>query len=682
MKSRFGTRTAALAAMAIVWMWLARPAAAQTPAPAPPVLVFRDTVVVTAERGEAPQSWIPAATVSFDRAALAGVPAVSVGEFISFVPGFRVQQSGFHAGRPVVSARGFFGGGEAEYVALLVDGIRVADAESGLVEWSTMAGSATTRIEAARGPGASLYGDAAIGGVIQVFTDSPSTGEVVTVSGGSLATFSADGTWRWKTDTVTGLVSGAGRRTNGISDHSDASEATFGSAINGTLRALSWRWTAGVVGRDQEDPGVLTIEQRESGVTFDPLFGDDERQRRSVSTAFSIRGAGATWRHQSRVSLERRDEDGIRTILLAPGVGDTRSRDLATGGVGGSVEIERSLGATPNSALRIGVDLERQHLDSRYFNVVNGEPVGGVVAQTDGARLRAGAFASSSWMPASRLRLFGALRWDRIDDTDFEGAEDEDPTQAWSPRAGVVVQPPWLGGASVFAQYSRAFKAPTLDQRFDPRPYPDFRGGTFTISNPLLTAQRASNIEAGVNGGGSTLHWSALAYRMAVENEIDFDVRTFSYANIGRSRHTGIELEAQGQLASGLRPLASYSLSDVADADASVDRQLKNVPRHQLMVGASAKLPWKVETFASARRVWGAYLDDENAFPIASGVLVDLRVRRPIGRADLFADLLNATDRRYDEFGFVLADFRGGQVPYVYPGQPRVFRVGVTIGAR
>ena len=337
-------------------------------------------------------------------------------------------------------------------VALLVDGVRVADAESGLVEWSTIAASATTRIEAARGPGASLYGDAAIGGVIQVFTDSPSTGEVVTLSGGSLGTFTADGTWRWKTNAIGGLISGAARRTDGISDHSDASEVTFGSAINGTLRALAWRWIAGFVGRDQEDPGVLTLDQRESGVTSDPLFGADQRERRSVSTALSMRGAGTTWRHQSRLSVERRDEDGIRTILLAPGVGDTRSRDLATGGVGGSFELERSLGATPNSALRIGVEVERQHLDSRYFDVVNGEAAGGVVAQADGARVRAGAFVSSSWMPASRVRLFGAMRWDRIDDRDFEDAEAEEPTRAWSPRAGVVVQPAWLGGASLFAQ--------------------------------------------------------------------------------------------------------------------------------------------------------------------------------------------------------------------------------------
>lgn len=270
-----------------VWIGLAAllaissPAAAQTDtAPTQPPLVFRDSVVVTAERGEAKQAWTPVATVALDAASLRAVPAVSLGELLSFVPGFRVQQPSMHGGRPVVSARGFFGGGEAEYVALLVDGVRVADAESGLIDWSTISPSSLTRIDAARGPGASLYGDAAVGGVIQVLTDSSTSSDSMTVSGGSQATFSIDGTWRWRTSAVGGFVSGAARRTSGISDHSDTSELTFGSAVDGKIKALSLRWTTNVIGRNQEDPGVLTPVQRDRGVTLDPVFGFDDRNRR------------------------------------------------------------------------------------------------------------------------------------------------------------------------------------------------------------------------------------------------------------------------------------------------------------------------------------------------------------------------------------------------------------------
>lgn len=662
---------------------LAATAAAQTAPPAPPDQqppAFRETLVVTPERGATVQSWVPAATVVIDASTLRALPAVSLGELLSFVPGFRVQQPALHGGRPVVSARGFFGGGEAEYVALLVDGVRVADAESGLIDWSTIAGSALTRIEAARGPGASLYGDAAVGGVIQVLTDSPTSSDVVTVSGGSLGTFSLDGTWRWRNSSLGGFVSGAARRTSGISEHSDTSELTFGSALSGMVNALSWRWTTNVLGRNQEDPGVLTPTQRERGVTLDPLFRFDDRNRRTLLTALSTRSAIGSWTQQSRASVTVRDEDGIRTILLAPGVGDTRSRDLATSGVAGTFELERALGTKPNSALRIGVDLERQHLDTSYSDVRDGVPTGETVGLADGSRIRAGAFASTSWMPTFQVRLFGALRWDRIADSDF-GRSDVESTQAWSPRAGVVVQPTWLAGASLFAQFSRAFKAPTLDQMFDPRPYPDFQGGSFTISNPSLVAQRASNIETGVSGG-SRVRWSVLAYRMNVTNEIDFDARTFSYGNIGRSRHTGLEAELQGPITARVRPLMSYALSDVTAVDGAAGGQLKNVPRHYMTVGASATLPWKIDAFAAVRRTWGAFLDDENTVPVRSGVLLDLRVRRTVRRAELFVDLLNATDRRYDEFGFVLADFRGGLTPYVYPGQPRVLRVGLTLGVR
>lgn len=673
-------RCARRVAGAATVLCLASASAAQTPAPEQSP-AFRETVVVTPERGATVQSWIPAATVAIDASTMRSWPAVNLGEFLSFVPGFRVQQSTLHAGRPVVSARGFFGGGEAEYVALLVDGVRVADAESGLVDWSTIAGSTLTRIEAARGPGASLYGDAAVGGVIQVLTDTPAGGTTATISGGSLGSLSIDGTSRWRKPTTGGFVSGAARRTSGISDHSDTSELTFGSAVNGTLRALSWRWTTNVLGRDQEDPGSLTIAQRENGVSLDPLFRFDDRNRRTLLTALAARSAIGAWTQQSRVSVNARHEDGIRTILLAPGFGDSQRRDLSTAGVAGTFELERALGAIPNSTVRLGVDVERQHLDTRYSNVSDGAVIGDPVSRADGSRVRAGAFASTSWMPASRVRLFGALRWDRIADSDFGRSETSEPMAAWSPRAGVVVQPGWLAGASLFAQVSRAFKAPTLDQMFDPRPYPDFEGGSFSIANPSLAAQEASNFETGISGG-SRLRWSLLAYRMNVKNEIDFDARTFSYENIGRSRHTGIEAELQGTLTPRVRPLISYALSEVEATDGSAGWQLKNVPRHYLTLGASASLPGQLDVFAALRRTWGAYLDDENSEPVRSGALIDLRLRRPVGRAALFVDLLNVLDRHYDEFGFVLADFSGGRTSYVYPGQPRVLRVGVTLGVR
>ncbi len=118
----------------------------------PPDKVRFDTsIVVTAERGETPRRSVPVSTVVIADAS--ALPAAHPSELVSFLPGFNVARSQFIAGRPVVSARGFLGGGKAEYIVLLVDGVPVSDAESGLIDWSLLLASSIRRVEASRGPG-------------------------------------------------------------------------------------------------------------------------------------------------------------------------------------------------------------------------------------------------------------------------------------------------------------------------------------------------------------------------------------------------------------------------------------------------------------------------------------------------------------------------------------------------
>jgi outer membrane receptor protein involved in Fe transport len=231
-------------------------------------------------------------------------------------------------------------------------------------------------------------------------------------------------------------------------------------------------------------------------------------------------------------------------------------------------------------------------------------------------------------------------------------------------------------GISAFAQVARAFKAPTLDQRFDRRPYPDFRGGTFTISNPALTPQRAVNVEGGASGGGP-LRWSALVYQMMVDDEIDFDARTFSYANIGESVHRGLEVELEGAW-TRFRPIFSYGLVHVVAEGG--DTQLKNVPRHVVRAGANGELPGAVTGYVRFTRTAGGVIDDEGVVRLEGQATVDLRLSRRIGRAVVFVDALNVTGDRYDQYGFTLTDFVGRSVPYVYAGAPRAFRLGVRVG--
>jgi outer membrane cobalamin receptor len=653
-------------------------AQAQNPQPTPTDPArFNTEIVVTPERGETPRSLVPASTVVLDAASLRALPVVHPSEAISFLPGFNVARPEFYAGRPVVSARGFFGGGEAEYILLLVDGVPIADVESGLIDWSVIPASSVRRIEAFRGPGAALYGDSAVGGVIQILTNRPAGGEL-TATGGSFRTFTADGSYGRRASRVGFTLSGAARRTDGGFAHSGGQQVVAGGSVDGAFRGFSWRWNATGDERDRDDPGVLSRDQLGADpYASDPLYRFDTLTRHSLSTAFTLRHNTLTWAPRARIYTTIRDEDLVRTILLAPSLGDRRARALSSVAVGGSLEGEHAFAGTHSPMVRFGLDLSREHLDTSYRGVSTSGAIGALDGQAEGQRFRAGVFASSSWDPVPRVRISGALRWDNADDEGFGSSSSPGSTKrAWSPRAGAVFQLTDRGSIALFAQVSRAFKLPTLDQLFDPRPYPDFRGGTFTISSRGLVPQRATNVEVGISGG-DRVRWSALAYRMRVDDEIDFDIRTFSYANIGRSRHVGTELEAEGRWWKRVRPSVTYALSRVGDAGS--DQQLKNVPRHRITAATHVDWPGAISMYMRYNRTWGAFLDDAGVYAIDGPSTLDLRVRRSVGRHALFVDLLNATGHVYEEYGFTLADFRGHIVPYAYPGAPRAMRAGLTL---
>jgi len=653
---------------------------AQTPAPPDPhadaTPRFRSEIVVTPERAPSQDALTPASTTIIDGAALASVPAVHAAEVISLLRGFHTAQGQFHAGRPVVSARGFFGAGEAEYVRLLVDGVPVADVESGLVDWSLLPVSSIRRVEALRGPGASLYGDAAIGGVIQVFTDRSVAGGQANVGAGSFSTVTSDASYGRTAGPVRFNVHGMGGRTDGAFAHSGGRTFVGGGSLDGTARAVAVRWTAAGDNWTRDDPGWLSRAQLALDPTAsDALYAHDRTDRHAFTTALTLRAPMTRWQPLARVYGSTRDENGVRTIPLIPGLGDSRARDLSTRAIGATGETERLFGDRRPASLHAGVDIAREHLDTTYHAVNAAGVIGALNSAATGHRDRVGFFTSVAWTPVTRMRVSAGTRWDRVADNGFIGVAAAPDQHAWSPRAGLAVQLTEGGTLSAFAQTSRAFKAPTLDQRFDPRPYPDFRGGTITISNRALVAQRARNVEAGISQNSGLARWTALVYTMRVHDEIDFDARTFRYGNIGRSRHTGVELEAE-RTWGRVRPAIEYTLTRVT---AESDEQLKNIPRHRFVASGDVTLPWAVGVYARCLHSWGGFLDDANAFAIDGPATCDLRVRRSFRRQTFFVDAMNVTNNRFEEYGLTLTDLRGRVVPYAKPGAGRALRAGVNL---
>ena len=655
--------------LALVWVFvsLAAAGAAETP----PVL--RQELVVTAAREEQPLDQAAAAVTVLDRAEIERLPANSLSEVLAFVPGVTMFFDGGASGLPMVTSRGFFGGGEVEYMKLIVDGVPAGDAESGNVDWQRFRAADIDRLEILHGPGSALYGDTALGGVIQVFTRHENdSGGNVRLGAGSFGERDLHASYRLQlAANVQFDLLGGKWATAGFRENADADGWLGGLTLERLTDASRWQFDLGADRQHRQQPGPLTgaeiaSDREQSNALFD-LDGQSTSRGR-IGASFDSFGRTPL---RATVYGIARDDDNLRTLLLAPNFGASAFRALETRVAGGTLEASRDW---QNVVVRGGADLERASLDASYASIDDeGQPVD-TVASADGTRERIGLFVTGGWTINDRTRLTAGLRRDEVRDDVI----DSQRASAWSPRAGLNVH---VGDAarpvSLFAQFSHAFKAPTLDQLFDPRPYPNGFGGTFTISNPELRPQRARNLEAGASRTTASHDWSLVAYRMHVTDEIDFDPQTFTYRNIGSSEHRGVEASLRLGKLLRVSPELTYAWTRVADRE-TPDLQLKNIPEHAAQLIVHAKIAENTRANAVYRWRSGIYLDDSGAFQAPSISRVDLRVAHDIGKLRIEADVLNVLDAEYNELGYILFDFRGRPQAMEYPAAGRAVRAGVT----
>jgi outer membrane cobalamin receptor len=164
---------------------------------------------------------------------------------------------------------------------------------------------------------------------------------------------------------------------------------------------------------------------------------------------------------------------------------------------------------------------------------------------------------------------------------------------------------------------------------------------------------------------------------MRVRDEIDFDPRTFTYANIGRSAHDGIEAEVSAFQGGHIAVDANYTWTPAIPGGST--NQLKNIARHVLRPGITLLLPASATLYAGYTRTSGAFADDDNRISLGGRSTIDVRIAKRISRLRLLVDLLNVGNDRYEEVGYVLPDFRGAVVLYLYPAPGFSIQAGVEI---
>jgi iron complex outermembrane recepter protein len=148
-------------------------------------LASLDPVVVSASRFEEPrgQATVPVDVISGDEIQAAGV--TNVVEFLDSLSGVGVTRQYGNLGVDASVDIGYLGGASQQSTLILIDGVRINDVDNSAIRFAQIPLSLIDRIEVRKAGGGALFGDRAIGGVVNIITKRDRNETSVSVSRGS-----------------------------------------------------------------------------------------------------------------------------------------------------------------------------------------------------------------------------------------------------------------------------------------------------------------------------------------------------------------------------------------------------------------------------------------------------------------------------------------------------------------
>lgn len=527
----------------------------------------------------------------------------------------------------------FLRGTASNQVLVLVDGVRIGAASSGMPALQDLPIDQIERVEIVRGPRSSLYGADAIGGVIQIFTRSAGAGLqqnlAVTVGSHNLRQATAGFSNRGKRGWIS--AQGGYQKTDGI------------NACRGTAAG----WGAG-------------------------CYVDEPDRDGYRNTSVNLRG-GYTM---------------TDTLKLEGNVLNARSFNQYDGSLfaGNEAEnLQQVLGSklewTPSDRIRLTtrVGRNRDESDSYYAPASNRPLVSTFNTRRDSASLQ------GDFVIANGQLLSAGTEWQKdevtsttafvVDSRDNTAGfveyqsrfgahtlqasvRNDDNQQFGNHTTGSLGYGFAFGhGLRLTANAGTGFKAPTFNDLY----YPAF-------SNPNLKPEESTSVNIGIAQYRDGWNWTFNAYQTRIDQLIGYD-SSFNVVNIDKARIRGAELTGFVSLAGwDINAQASYTDPRNVSGGGNHDNWLPRRARASGRVDIDKALGVVrvgVSAFGSGHRFDNA----ANSVRLAGYGTLDLRVEYAINDAwTLQAKASNVFDRAYETVAWYNQPGREYQVSLRYRG--------------
>lgn len=231
---------------------------------------------------------------------------------------------------------------------------------------------------------------------------------------------------------------------------------------------------------------------------------------------------------------------------------------------------------------------------------------------------------------------------------------------------------------AVFARTAQSFRVPNIDERVGATP-------VLTVTNFNLRTQRSRDYEAGARLHFARLDVQSSVYDMYLTDELHFSPITFANTNLDPTRRYGFENSATFRLTDSVRLKGSASYTRaVFRSGPFAGNDIPEVARWSGSAGASWDVYSKYLTLDVVARITGKrYADGDEANlganMIPAYAVFDLKVGGEIDRFLWSLSVQNLFDKSYYDYALDQS-FPGNQFVQTYPLPGRVFmaRAGAT----
>ncbi|SEO23821.1 Outer membrane cobalamin receptor protein [Rhodospirillales bacterium URHD0017] len=697
----FSVRAATFAAFAGFALIPSLAKAQDTPPPATPP-VSLPPITVSAGRGSALDK-LDVSTTLMNREQIQALPETGVDQIVNRIPGVwlpNIPTGQLHPTAQPVNIRGF-GTSTTINTLVMVDGVPINDPYFRTINWSAIPKNSVDRIEVIRGGGAtSLWGNMAMGGVINIVTREPSkTGASADVSYGSYNTANAEvtGSAIVNDNVKIGMSYNHGQSSGynltpaqyqNVNLVPTASKADNVAASVFLTPSDKLKVFAKAYLNQTYEDGLVWTFAHNNWSTYRLLLGGSYQIDEKSSVNASAWAAGGSFGTINVASGSYTLNNISATNQFVSQIEASPSADQ-----GGSIFYEASFG--PLRDVKIGVD-GRRTLITDYNSLYASAIANPTTFVTNGEHRFQGVFGQGTWrFTGVPVDVTVGVRGDFWQALNASVLTQNSSTLNVVPNTSAASFDPRVGlkfyasdEVTLRGAIYRNFSAPGMNQM-----YRSFASGTsLTATNPNLQPMTNFGQEVGLDFEWKGFTLSGTYFNNNLNNFIDFvtvcntnplcaapfiaaaglspaftTIR--QYQNVGNATFQGFELIATWQPFEQLKLIGSftntvaYLTSSTNPALVRTGVQLGQVPNYMFTAGVEWR-PIENLVLTASMKSFPQYWNDTGHTQLNDGAtLIDLGLRwSPAKDVDVYGSIQNLTNVNYLASGYTLTSFEGSTV--------------------